>query len=217
MGVEIIVIAFIVVGLGVATFRFWMKKRIMVQAGQLTSEIYAVWAAQGPFETGETSANAMRYAHAAVRGIESIKDNVIADALSKHAAAFDADPQLWESLRQQSLSRASGQKFEDQLTIAKGLAAIDSLNSGMFKDADYKMDLERDANSNLTIMFKDLLTEEERQQRRKESADAMANAVGNNLLTVKSEEAKQMVDFLIEVYRANSDHDPEKPSELGHM
>src|SRR2546428_6239317 len=121
MGVEIIVAALIMVCLGVVVFKSWTKKQAMVQAGQLTSEIYAVWAAQGPFENGKASASAMRYAYVAVRGLESMKDAAVAEALSKHIAAYDADPRRWESLRQQSLSGARGQKFEDQLQYLRQL------------------------------------------------------------------------------------------------
>lgn len=217
MGVEVLVAAIIIVGLGVAAFKIWMKKQIMIRAGQFTSEIYAVWAAQGPFENGETSASAMRYAHAAVRGLESLQETGLAEALSKHALAYDEDPQRWESLRKRSLSGASGQKFEDQLTMAKGFAATDTLNSEMFKDAGYEIGFGRDANGNLTVVSKDLLAEEERQKNRKESGEAIVNAVGNNLLGDESEEAKQLVDFLIGVYRADSGRDPETPGELGHM
>jgi hypothetical protein len=159
----------------------------------------------------------MRYAYAAVCGLESIKNATVAEALSKHAVAYDADPRRWESLRQQSLSEARGQKFEDQLTMVKGVAAMDSLNNGLFKDIGFQMEFAMDANGNLTMASKDLLTEEERQQMRQESGEAIVNAVGNNLLGNESEEAQALVDFLREVYRANANRDPEAPGELGHM
>lgn len=92
----------------------------MVQAGRILIDVHAVWAVQGPFKNGEESAKAMRFATAAARGPESIN----ADALNKHATSYDAQPQTWESLRQSSLSNAHGQKFEENIAIAKRLGAI---------------------------------------------------------------------------------------------
>lgn len=222
MGVEIIVATIIVVVLGAVAFKVWMKKQIMIRAGQLTSEMYAVWAAQGPFENGGSSAIAMRYAHAAVRGPESIKDVGEAEAFTKHAAAYNADPQCWESLRQKSLSGANGQKFEDQLTIAKGFAAMDDLNSGIFKDAGLKMGFGKDANGNTTMVCNDpeskyLLTEDEVDLRFKNFGDSIEDAVGKKLLDDKSEEAQELVNLLIEAYKICSDRNPETPGDFGKI
>lgn len=158
----------------------------------------------------------MRYAHTAVRGPDSISAS-INEALSKHAIAFDADPQRWESLRLQSLAGAKGQKYEDQLTVAKGLDAVDSLNNGMFKDIGIQMELAKDANGYPTIVKKDLWTEEERQQKKKEWGEAVVNGIGENLLKSVSAEAKQLINFLLEVNEATSGGEPKAPGELGHI
>ena len=123
MIVKILVGAIIVTIIGFALFSMW-QRQITVQAGRILIDVYAVWAVQGPFKNGEESAKAMKLATAAVRGPESIKDLSTADALTRHAASYDTQPQKWESLRQDSLSGANGQKFEENLAIAKKLGAI---------------------------------------------------------------------------------------------
>jgi len=123
MKMKILVGVIILAIIGFVLFKMW-EKQMMVQAGHILMEVNAVWAVQGPFKNGEESAKALKLATAAVRGPESIKDLSTADALTKHAASYDAQPQKWESLRQYSLSDANGQKFEENLAIAKKLGAI---------------------------------------------------------------------------------------------
>ena len=122
------VISVIVVILGFVFFNVW-QKHLKVQAGRILIDVNAVWAVQGPFKNGEESAKAMRYATEAVRGPESIKDPATAEAILKHAASYDEQPQKWESLRQECLSGASGQKFEEHLAIAKKLGAMVNPNN----------------------------------------------------------------------------------------
>jgi hypothetical protein len=100
------------------------KKRIMDAAGRVLVEVNAVWAVQGPFKNGEESARAMKLATIAVRGAESINMKPIAEALAKHAASYDSQIQIWESLRQDYLPHAHGQKFEENLAKAVKLGAV---------------------------------------------------------------------------------------------
>lgn len=123
MMVKILVGTIILAIIGFALFSMW-QRQMMIQAGRILIDVNAVWAVQGPFKNGEESAKAMRYAIEAVRGPESIKDPATAEAILKHAASFDAQPQRWELLRQKCLSGASGKKFEEHLAIAKRLGAM---------------------------------------------------------------------------------------------
>lgn len=97
------------------------RKRMMDTAGRVLVEINAVWAVQGPFKNGEESARAMKIATIAVRGADSILTPATAGLLAKHAASYDSQVKTWESLRQDYLDHAQGQKFEENL--AKALAA----------------------------------------------------------------------------------------------
>lgn len=94
----------------------------MLQASKITGEVYAVWAAQGPFESGEASAKAMHYANLAVRGMDSSTDKEFKEVILKHARAYDDDPARWEALRRDSLSLPKNEKFEEQLALAEHIA-----------------------------------------------------------------------------------------------
>ena len=91
----VLLIALIVAG-GAFAFRYWIRSQAMKQAAEVTRDIYPVWAAQGPFGSGTQSAGAMRYAYLTVRGPEEAER--MADAIAKHAQAFDADPMFTQSV-----------------------------------------------------------------------------------------------------------------------
>ncbi len=103
------------------------RKRMMDAAGRVLVEVNAVWAVQGPFKNGEESARAMKIATIAVRGAESIHAPSTAGSLAKHTASYDSKIQAWESLRQDYLSHAHGQKFEENLAKAAELGAVAKL------------------------------------------------------------------------------------------
>ena len=121
-----IIIVILIVIAGVAIKGYWIfKRRIMFQASKITGEVYAVWAAFGPFENGVASGKAMHYANMVVREQYSLDDPKYKEAISNHEKAFNADPEKWESLRQKSLSLATGEKFEKQLAMAKEISSND--------------------------------------------------------------------------------------------
>lgn len=99
------------------------RKRMMEAAGRVLIEVNAVWAVQGPFRNGEESARAMKIATIAVRGAESILAPSTAGLLARHAASYDSQVRTWESLRQDYLAHAEGQKFEENLAKAVELGA----------------------------------------------------------------------------------------------
>ena len=94
MRTKILIVSICIVGLIIIAF-YSYKRFTINRAGQLTSEIYAVWAAQGPFKSGEDSAKAMKYAHAAVRGIETTNEPIFVEARQKHSEAYNANPKRW--------------------------------------------------------------------------------------------------------------------------
>ena len=105
----------------------WYRSHIFKRASGLARRVFPVWAAQGPFETGEESAAAMRYAYLAVFGQEEAERMGMAEAISKHASAYDSNPAAWEQNRQQAMQSANSET-EEFVTIAKGLATMDSPN-----------------------------------------------------------------------------------------
>ncbi len=104
----------------------WYRAHIFKRASGLARRVFPVWAAQGPFDSGEESAAAMRYAYLAVFGSEEAEKRGMVEAISKHAAAYDSNPAAWEQNRQQAMQSANSET-EEFVTIAKGLAAMDSL------------------------------------------------------------------------------------------
>lgn len=109
-----------VVGYAVYSIR---KRRIAETVDRILVEVNTVWAVQGPFKNGEESARAMKFATMAVRGDEAIHLKPIAEALANHAASYNAKTSAWESLRQDYLTHAHGQKFEENFAKAVKLGA----------------------------------------------------------------------------------------------
>jgi hypothetical protein len=158
MDSNLIVVAILVLAAGAYAYHLW-KKRITLQAAEMVTKLYAVWAELGPFESGAASANSLRYAFAAVNKNRSAHLTNIVN-LVKHAAAFDADPAAWERLRQNSLSGPKDNDFADQLAMAKGMASVESLNEEMFRNAGFKACFESDANGNLKLVHRSIDTGE---------------------------------------------------------
>lgn len=99
------------------------KKFTSLKASQIVAQVFAVWAAQGPFENGEVSASSLRYATLAVRGMDSLDDKKSKEAISMHACAYDADPERWEALRSEYLSSHKNGQFKEQLEKANEIAS----------------------------------------------------------------------------------------------
>lgn len=114
-----------VVGYAVYSIR---KRRIAEAVDRILVEVNAVWAVQGPFKNGDESARAMRFATIAVRGAESVNLKPTAEMLANHAASYNSKTGAWESLRQDYLTHANGQKFEENFTKAVKLGAIRNSN-----------------------------------------------------------------------------------------
>lgn len=103
----------------------WYRSHIFKRASGLARRVFPVWAAQGPFDSGEGSAAAMRYAYVAVFGPEEAERMGMVEAIANHAAAYDSNPTAWENNRQEAILSANSET-EEFVTMAKGLAAMDS-------------------------------------------------------------------------------------------
>jgi hypothetical protein len=137
MLLETIVIAII---LCLAFGSFWVikKKRDTLKASKIVKEVYDVWAAQGPFQNGDASAKAMRYATLAVRGYDSLADSKFKEAISLHARAYNNDPSKWEAFRKEALSCSKSENFEEQLKMVNRIAendnALDNFGNRLIKN-----------------------------------------------------------------------------------
>lgn len=94
---EIIILATVIALVAFVLRARWAKKRGYEMASEKARQVFPVWAVQGPFNSGEESAAAMRKAYIAVLGPEDGATKE--DILNQHVAAFDKNPKAWEELR----------------------------------------------------------------------------------------------------------------------
>ena len=209
----LLLIVLIIVGVALA-IRYWIRSQATMKAAEVTRDVYPVWAAQGPFDSGVRSAAAMRYAYLAVRGPEEAQR--MSEGIARHAQAFDADPGVWEKLRQDSLNLA-GPKTEDYVTVAKGLAAADNLNKDLFEAGGHRLEFARQPDGRLTFAYKQIWSDDEIQRKKASDAEAITKSIGTSLLEVSSAEGRRLVQFLIEIHRSNAEHGPETSMVLGKL
>lgn len=206
-----LLILLVVTVIGVLVW-LWFRSNTVKHAACMVSEIFPVWAAQGPFESGKQSSAAMRYAYLAVRGPEETEK--MTEAISKHAQAYDADPAAWEKLRQDTENQ-SNDKTEEYVTLAKGFADMDSLNKDLLEGRGHKLELARLADGSLGIAYKQIWSDEEIVKKKKEDYEAILSGIGQGLLDDSSEEAKELLIFLYDSYEANVGKKPESASDIG--
>lgn len=156
----------------------------------------------------------MRYAHIAVQGPEEAER--MSDAIAKHAQVFDADPGMWEKLRQESLGLA-GPKTQDHITVAKRLAAADSLNKDLFEAGGHRMEYARQLDGRLTFTYKKIWSDEDIQRKKEARAETITKFIGTSLLEDTSAEGQRLVQFLLEIHRSNAEHGPETSMALGNL
>lgn len=99
-----------------------LKSHAFKQGADIARQVFPVWAALGPFESGKQSATAMRHAALAVLGNEGAE--LMAEAFIQHIAAYDSRPTDWEQTRQQA-ARSLGPDNKKFVSIARALAATD--------------------------------------------------------------------------------------------
>lgn len=90
--------------LAVAIVKRVRKSLAIAEAADVVQEVYPVWAALGPFQSGVESARAMRYAYAAVIGPVETIERFGTDVFDKHAQAFDSGSE-WSTLRESCLTQ----------------------------------------------------------------------------------------------------------------
>ena len=123
-GIQVLLLVLLAAAVLVVLLWRWYRSRIFEQAGDLARQVFPVWAAQGPFDSGAQSAAAMRCAYVAVFGAEEAKRMKIAEVCAQHPAAYDSNPEAWEQTRQKA-TRSASPDTEKFVAIAKDLAATD--------------------------------------------------------------------------------------------
>ena len=192
----------------------WYRSHIFKRASGLARRVFPVWAAQGPFDSGEKSATAMRYAYLAVFGPEEAERMGMVEAIAKHAAAYDSNPAAWEQNRQQAILSASSET-EEFVTIAKGLAAMDSLNKDILESGGHKLELARQSDGSLDIAYKKIWSDEAIEEKKQQDNEAIVSGIGKGLLNDTSEEARALVAFLADIYKANTGEEAISASAIG--
>lgn len=201
----------IIIGL-LALFKYWISTRSLHVASDIAKKVFPVWAAQGPFDNGTQSAAAMRYAYLAVLGPEETEK--MTSAIEQHKNVYDSNSQKWEEVRQQS-TQSSETDIDDYISLAKGLAAMDSLNKDILEDGGHRLEMTRQSDGRLGFAYKKIWSDEAIKEKKKQDGEAIVSGIGNGLLDDSSDKALELVEFLGEVYRANTNEEPESPSAIG--
>ena len=192
----------------------WYRSHIFKRASGLARQVFPIWAAQGPFDSGEESAAAMRYAYLAVFGSEEAERMGMTEVIAKHAAACDSNPAAWERNRQEA-TRSAGPETEEFVTIAKGLAAMGSLNKDFLEAGGHKLELAKHSDGGLGIAYKKIWSDEEIEEKKKHDNEAIVTGIGKGLLNDSSKEARALVAFLADVYKANTGEETVSATAIG--
>ncbi len=131
MKIELVLALVVISLLLIIGIRRWANTRTFDLARDEALKVFPIWAAQGPFENGEESARAMRFAWLAVYSDSSMID--LPDPyFEKHASSFDEKPDAWEKNRQSSISNFNA-GHDAYLKDAWRLRAADLLEKAALK------------------------------------------------------------------------------------
>lgn len=117
--VELIVVAVAGLALFLGIRHFKTIAIAKERAAETLKRVMPTWAAQGPFNSGEESAEAMRHAYIAVFDEEKAKS--LDDVIRQHAVSYDAQPDEWEDTRRTALAAATPEtaQYMEQIEIHK--------------------------------------------------------------------------------------------------
>jgi hypothetical protein len=199
----------------------WWRKHIFNQAAQMSKTLFPVWAGQGPFENGAESAAAFKAAYTVVMGKEEADKNK--DTFLKHQIAYENDPDTWENLRKESI--AESDEINDLITIANGLTAMDRLNEDILEGGGHRLELVTNENGETNIAYKQIWTDEEIEKHKKETIEkhkketneAILIGLGETLLNTDTPEAQALLGFLVSLYSAAHEKEPESAKDIGNI
>ena len=208
-------IALILIAIAIIALLVWLwwRKHIFNLAAQMSKNLFPVWAGQGPFENGAESAAAFKAAYTVVMGKEETNNN--ADTFTKHQIAYDNDPNTWENLRIKSI--AESDEINDLITMANALTAMDSLNEDLLEGGGHRLELVTNEDGENNIAYKQIWTDEEIEKHEEETNDSILIGLGESLLNSDSAEAKELLGFLVSLYSAAHNKEPENAKDIGNV
>jgi hypothetical protein len=202
LGDIIVWVAILVLGLVVAG-KFLLRSHARRVASNAAKQVFPVWALQGPFASGADSAAAMRGAWLAVFGAEQA--GKMAGAIEQHRLAYDNDPEAWEKIRREAAKDADSQAR----TLAEGIAAAERLNKDILEGGGHRIEFTKLPDGRIHSIYKQIWPDEEIKKKKEQDAEALVSGIGKGLVSDPSPEARQLVEFLSEVYLSNTGEKPD--------
>jgi hypothetical protein len=202
LGGIIVSAAILVLGIVVAG-RFLLRSQARKVASDAAKQVFPVWAIQGPFDSGTESAAAMRNAWLAVFGAEQAAK--MSAAIEQHRIAYDNDPKAWEKTRREAAEDAD----PNACTLAKGIAAAEHLNKRILEEGGHRLEFTKLPDGSTQCICKKIWSEEEIAEKKERDGEAIVLGIGNGLLSDSSPEARKLVEFLSDVYLANTGEKPD--------
>ncbi len=99
----------------VAIYNFFEARRESASL-KLTQDVFTVWAAQGPFSSGEESSVALKKAMNALKvdptSLKSSKGLNSKKVFELHAKQVDDKPEVWEDVRRTAVENGSKEMLE---------------------------------------------------------------------------------------------------------
>jgi len=208
-----IILILVAIGIIALLGWLWWRKHIFNLAAQMSKNLFPVWAGQGPFENGTESAAAFKAAYVVVMGKEESNKNT--DAFTKHQIAYDNDPVTWENLRKESITESD--EINNLITMANGLTAMDRLNEDLLEGGGHRLELVTNEDGETNIAYKQIWTDEEIEKHNEETNNSILIGLGESLLKSDSPEAKELLEFLVSLYNAANEKEPESAKDIGNI
>lgn len=156
----------------------------------LLVDVFYVWAAQGPFENGDESTDAMNAAYYAVFKSEA------GDKYRNHAASYDNSPATWERNRLIALESRKEEldALRDEALMYRARKAANAFNELMRPATGYDIQPEVGPDG---FRWRSIDTETpiEREEREANRNEALWVGIGSGLLADRSAETTELIKF----------------------
>lgn len=186
------------------------KRREKPSDNEVVSDVLYVWAAQGPFENGDESTDAMNAGYYVVFRSEA------GDQFRNHAASYDENPAMWERNRLLALEnrREELEALRDEALMYRARKAANVFNGLMRPATGYDIQPEVGPDG---FRWRPIDTEtpKEREGREENRNDALWFGVGSGLLADRSADAAELIKFLTVYARESGMELPLEARDLG--
>jgi hypothetical protein len=200
---EIVILVVLILVLLIVAFKPFKRTQARKEVSDTVKQVFPVWAAQGPFESGAESAAAMRRAYLAILGPEKTEE--MADAIAVHEAGYDDNPEGWEETRRAAIENSSS----DVIELAKGITAAESLNKDIHESVGRRFEFTKLPDGRTDIVNRQIWSDEEIAEQKKEDIDGIVLGIGNGLINDTSTEAQEFVQFLGDIYYQKTQKEPD--------